>query len=98
MFFRVKWTTTTQTETESHEYLASAKDAWTLWHWLTTRSTMEPEYHKKMVDEGQESAIFATIYVPPVTTIKVYDLEGNEVVPEQGLSGMFRHKETNDEP
>lgn len=94
MFFRVKWTITSRTETEIREYLASQHDAWELWNYLTSRSEMEPEYHRKMVEERRTTALAASSYVPPVTTVRIYDLDGNELSPEKGLIGMFEPKKT----
>ena len=92
MFYRVEWTVQGEKTTSVREYVASVEDAWELWYWLTSRSVMEPEYHKKMVEERRESALFAPFYVPPVITVKVYELGGAEVCPEEGSAGMYRRK------
>jgi hypothetical protein len=94
MFYRIRWTTTTETDCSSREYIASTpKDAWELWNHLTTRAIMEPEYHEKMVKERRESALFSPLYIPPRITVNVYEINDTEVDPSQGLNGMFLAKE-----
>lgn len=96
MLYRIKWTTTTKTDRTTREYITSTpQEAWELWHYLTTRAAMEPEYHRKMVEEKLESALFSDYYVPPVITVNVYEISGAELDPSQGLNGMFRIKEEN---
>ena len=92
MFYRVAWTVSQNDEVKEHTYIASLDDAWELWHWLTSRSVMEPEYHKRLVEQKRESALFAVFYVPPVIKVKVYELNGREVSPENGLDGMYQLK------
>lgn len=94
MIYRIKWTTTSRADSEVREYFtSSADDAWYLWHWLTSRSVMEPEYHKKLVEERRESALFSSDYVPPTITVNVYQQDGTEVDPDKGLAGMYVPKE-----
>lgn len=87
MFYRVKWTVSWPERTRSHEYIASMEDAWELWYWLTSRLEMEPEYRRRMEEQKRESVLFE----PPARTItvRVYELNGVEVSPEKGLSGMI---------
>jgi hypothetical protein len=92
VLYRLKWTVSQGEETKIHEYVTALKSAWELWYWLTTRAEMESEYHKRMVEQKRESALFSASYVPPIVTVNVYEIGGAEVTPEEGLAGMHRQK------
>lgn len=93
MMFRVSWTETSERESKRRDYFTSnANDAWDLWHWITTRSTMDGEYHTREVVSGQASRLFAPLYVSPTVEVRVFDEEGHELDPKGGLEGMYRYK------
>jgi len=93
MFYRVAWTVFHGEEAIIHECIASLDDAWELWYWLTSRSKMEPEYRKWMMEQKKESSLFSPFCATRSIIVRVYDLEGNEVSPERGLPGMQQQKE-----
>jgi len=92
MLYRVVWTVSQDEDTSTHEYIASLDDAWELWYWLTSRSVMEPEYYKRLLEQKRESALFAPFRTPPAIEVRVYELGGAEVSPEEGSKGMHRRK------
>ena len=92
MLYRVAWTVSQDETISTREYIASLDDAWELWYWLTSRSVMEPEYQKKLLEQKRESALFAPYRTPPTTEVRVYELSGAEVSPEEGTNGMHRLK------
>ena len=53
MLYRVVWTVSQDEDTSTHEYIASLDDAWELWYWLTSRSVMEPEYYKRLLEQKE---------------------------------------------
>jgi len=92
VLYLVKWSRIDPRETVVCEYIASAHDAWELWNWLTTRAQMESKYHELLVEKKQTSALFAMCYKPPVIEVRVFEVGGCEVSPENGINGMYTPK------
>jgi len=74
------------------EYLANSRDAWDLWFWLTTMVKEAPQRREQSVVDRQE-LMLSTFGPLPDVTVKVFDINGHEVCPENGLSGMAEYRE-----
>ena len=95
MFYRVRWSqsdSNTKQRLSSRTYLAEREDAWELWRYLTSMSEMEGPVHHLQVSRGQESILSSAGYKPPITDVKIYNLDGYEVCPEKGLCGMDKYR------
>jgi hypothetical protein len=89
--YRVVHTTCLYGRFTDREFLASCSDAWDLWLWLTTMAKEAPQRRDQGVRDRQATILSASGPLPDVT-VKVFDIDGHEVCPENGLSGMAEYR------
>jgi hypothetical protein len=72
---------------ESMEFLAEGREAWHLWHWLTTMASEEEGRRERMVVEKKGSMLLSASF--PKISVKVFDLCGHELRPQYGVDGIL---------
>jgi hypothetical protein len=73
------------------EYLAEIEDAWHLWSWLTMMDLEEPSRRAQRGKERQETALSLS-GDPPKCSVRVFNINGREVCPEDGVDGLRSFK------
>jgi hypothetical protein len=91
ILYKVVQTTEFDGRFKDRVYLADEEDAWYLWYQITTAADEADSRRSRMVSERTTTML--SLFGPlPKVVVKVFDLQGHEVCPEHGVSGMSEYK------